>query len=74
MLGTGLVMKWLLQYREEQELGIHFAGAGLGIVVSALIVGFSGEYLLGGLGWRGQWLTLAACGMVLSVPANCSSS
>ena len=69
MLGTGLVMKWLMQYREEQELGIHFAGAGLGIVVSALIVGFSGEYLLGGLGWRGQWLTLAAFGAVLSVPA-----
>ncbi len=70
MLGTGLVLKWLMHYRaEKQEMGFHFAGAGLGIVLSALIVGYSGEYLFGGLGWRGQWLTLAAVGLVLSVPA-----
>ena len=69
MLGTGLVLKWLIHYREKHEMGLHFAGAGLGIVLSALIVGFSADYLLGGLDWRGQWLTLAAVGMVLSVPA-----
>ena len=70
MLGTGLVLKWLIHYREEkQEMGLHFAGAGLGIVVSALIVGFSADYFLGGLDWRGQWFTLAAFGVVLSVPA-----
>ena len=70
MLGTGLVLKWLMHYRaEKQEMGFHFAGAGLGIVLSALIVGFSADYLLGGLGWRGQWLTLAAVGAVLFVPA-----
>jgi len=70
MLGTGLVLKWLMHYRaEKQEMGLHFAGAGLGIVASAVIVWFSGEYLLGGLGWRGQWLTLAAVGALLFVPA-----
>jgi len=69
MLGTGLVLKWLLHYREKQELGLHFAGAGLGIVASALIVGFSGEYLLGGLDWRGQWVVLAVVGALLAGPA-----
>ena len=69
MLGTGLVLKWLMHNSDKQEMGFHFAGAGLGIVVSALIVGFSGEYLLGGLEWRGQWLTLAAFGVLLSIPA-----
>jgi len=70
MLGTGLVLKWLIHYREEKtEMGLHFAGAGLGIVVSALVVGFSADYFLGGLDWRGQWFTLAGFGVLLSIPA-----
>jgi len=36
MLGTGLVLKWLIRNDEKQEMGLHFAGAGLGIVISAL--------------------------------------
>ena len=70
MLGTGLVLKWLMHYRaEKKEMGIHFAGAGLGIALSALIVGFTADYFLGGLNWRGQWIVLAIVGGFLAIPA-----
>lgn len=66
MLGTGLVLKWLIHNKQNEEMGLHFAGAGLGIVAGALVVDFSAKHLFGGLGWQGQWFTLAAIGLVLS--------
>lgn len=69
MLGTGLVLKWLMHNEEKQEMGLHFAGAGLGIVVGALVVDYAANHLMGGLQWRGQWFALAAVGAMLLVPA-----
>ncbi|MEM7360520.1 MAG: YbfB/YjiJ family MFS transporter [Pseudomonadota bacterium] len=69
MLGTGLVLKWLIHNNQREEMGLHFAGAGIGIVVGALIVEFAANTLMGGLGWRGQWLTLAVFGSLLLIPA-----
>ncbi|PJB41570.1 MAG: MFS transporter, partial [Comamonadaceae bacterium CG_4_9_14_3_um_filter_60_33] len=31
LLGTGLIMNWLIRHNHRSELGIHFAGIGLGI-------------------------------------------
>lgn len=74
MLGTGLVLKWLVHNNQKQEMGLHFAGVGLGIIVSALVVEFAASQaanypLLAGMGWRGQWVVLAAAGVLLSIPA-----
>ncbi len=69
MLGTGLVLKWLIHNNHKQEMGLHFAGAGIGIVVGAVIVNVAAENILGGLNWRGQWLALAGFGMLLLLPA-----
>ena len=69
MLGTGLVLKWLLHNDEKQEMGLHFAGAGLGIVISALVVYLSADLFIDNIGWRGQWLALAAVGALLLLPA-----
>lgn len=69
MLGTGLVLKWLIHNNQKQEMGLHFAGAGLGIIVGALIVDFAADTLVGSWGWRGQWLALAGVGALLLVPA-----
>ncbi len=69
MLGTGLVLKWLIHNNHKQEMGLHFAGAGIGIVVGALVVDYAADSLLGGLDWRGQWFALAGFGLLLLVPA-----
>ena len=69
MLSTGLVLKWLIHNNEREEMGMHFAGAGVGIVVGALVVDYAANSLFGGLNWRGQWFALAAVGTLLLVPA-----
>ena len=69
MLGTGLVLKWLIHHKHKQEMGLHFAGAGIGIVVGAMVVNFSADMFLDSLGWRGQWLALAGFGALLLAPA-----
>lgn len=65
LLASGLVMNWLLRHRLRTELGLHFAGLGLGIVVSGIAVGL----MVGHLAWDGQWLALGTLGIVFFVPA-----
>ena len=70
MLGTGLIANWLERHGHKEDLGIHFAGLGLGIIIGALIVDFAADALLGGLQWQGQWFALAAFGAVFAIPAT----
>ncbi|WNL37933.1 YbfB/YjiJ family MFS transporter [Halomonas sp. PAMB 3232] len=66
LLASGLILHWLIEHKRRRELGIHFAGLGLGIVLAALAV----EGLLSlSIDWRGQWLWLTALGALLVVPA-----
>ncbi|MEM1435388.1 MAG: YbfB/YjiJ family MFS transporter [Pseudomonadota bacterium] len=69
MLGTGLVLNWLLHNGHEDELGIHFSGIGLGIVCAALVVDATGLDSALTVGWRWQWVALAGVGALLAVPA-----
>ena len=38
ILGSGLILNWLLRHGHRPELGLHFSGIGLGILVGGLIV------------------------------------
>ncbi len=66
LLGSGLVLGWLMRAGHRPELGLYFIGLGLGIVVSAL-----GALGMGsaGLGWQGQWLGFALLGLAFLLPA-----
>lgn len=66
LLGSGLVLGWLMRQGRRPELGLYFIGIGLGVVVSAL-----GAWGLSFLwpDWSSQWLAFAAIGMVFFVPA-----
>jgi len=66
LLGSGLVLGWLMQQGRRPELGLHFMGIGLGIVFSAL-----GAWALGRLwsDWEVQWWAFAVLGLVFFVPA-----
>lgn len=66
LLGSGLVLGWLMRAGRRPELGLYFTGLGLGIVVSAL-----GTLLMGrlGLDWRGHWWGFAAIGMLALIPS-----
>jgi len=65
LLGSGLILNWLMRHHFRGELGIHFAGAGLGIAGSSLLV----ELLSQHFDWRAQWLWFSAIGALLAIPA-----
>jgi len=66
LLGSGLVLGWLMQHGRRPELGVHFMGIGLGIMVTA-----GGAAVLTALwhDWSSHWLAFAAIGVVFGVPA-----
>ena len=65
LLGTGLILNWLIRHDHRSELGIHFSGIGLGIAGCAAAVLLMSPWF----DWRGQWLIFALLGGMLLVPA-----
>ncbi|APE30662.1 MFS transporter [Halomonas aestuarii] len=66
LLASGLILHWLIAHRQRGELGIHFAGVGLGMLVAALAV----ELMLQlSFDWRAQWWGFGALALALLVPA-----
>lgn len=65
LLASGLVLNWLLAHQHRPRLGLHFAGLGLGIVVSGTATGL----LAGHAGSSAQWIWLGLLGLLFLVPA-----
>lgn len=65
LIGSGLILNWLIRHNHRMELGIHFSGLGLGIVLSAIAVDLMATHL----SWDQQWLALTAIGIILFIPA-----
>ncbi len=65
LLGTGLILNWLIRHNHRPELGIHFTGIGLGIAGCSLAV----WAMSGVLDWQQQWFVFTAIACLLIVPA-----
>ena len=65
LLGTGLILNWLIRHNHRPELGIHFGGIGLGISGCAISVWL----MSGSFDWREQWFAFSAIACLLIVPA-----
>ena len=65
LIGSGLIMNWLIRHDYRSELGIHFGGLGLGIAFCSVVV----ELTLSNLNWQEQWYLMTAIGTVLMIPA-----
>ncbi len=65
LLGTGLILNWLIRHNHRSELGIHFSGIGLGIAGCAAAVAVMSHWL----DWREQWFVFTAIGCLLLIPA-----
>lgn len=65
LLGSGLIMNWLIRNGHRSELGIHFSGIGGGIAFCAFVVELMSHYV----NWSQQWFLLTAMGAVLLIPA-----
>jgi len=65
LMGSGLILNWMLRNGHRAELGIHFGGAGLGITLSAAVA----MVMAGHLDWAKQWEVFAIVGAFLAIPA-----
>jgi len=65
LLGSGLVLHWLIRHDHRSELGIHFSGIGLGIAFCAVAV----ELMHPHFDWREQWMLLTVMGGLMAIPA-----
>ena len=65
MLGSWLILNWLIRHGHRSELGIHFSGLGIGIVLGGLLVELAAPFA----DWRGPWWLLTLVGVALLVPA-----
>lgn len=65
LLGSGLILNWLIRHHYRSELGIHFAGAGLGIAFCSYIV----SVMTPDFDWREQWFALSILGVLMAIPA-----
>ncbi|MCG8038625.1 MAG: YbfB/YjiJ family MFS transporter [Candidatus Thiodiazotropha taylori] len=65
LLGSGLILNWLIRHDHRSELGIHFSGLGAGIAICAALV----EVMKSHLDWSQQWLLLSLFGLILIFPA-----
>lgn len=65
LLGSGLILNWLIRHGHKMELGVHFAGLGIGIALTAVAV----ELMSMNYNWAAQWYVFAIIGTVLVLPA-----
>jgi MFS family permease len=65
MLGSGLILNWLIRHNHRSELGIHFSGIGFGIAACSA----AAIFMVQDTAWDAQWFILAALGVLLLIPA-----
>ena len=65
LIGSGLILNWLIRHNYHSELGIHFSGIGLGIVLCSIAVELMSPYF----NWNEQWLLLTLIGGLILIPA-----
>lgn len=71
LIGSALVLNWLLRHTQKSEMGLHFVGLPLGIVFCSLIVLLMGNVTVEGmtLNWSEQWWWLVLVACLLACPA-----
>ncbi|EIJ41543.1 arabinose efflux permease family protein [Beggiatoa alba B18LD] len=65
LLASGLVLNWLIRERYRPDLGVHFMGLGLGIIVSGLAIAIMTHDVT----WDKQWIFLGIFGLIFFIPA-----
>lgn len=65
LIGSGLIVNWLIRHGHMNDLGFHHMGVGIGIALTAVMV----DLMIDHLDWQMQWIMFAAVGFVLAIPA-----
>ncbi|OMH38401.1 YbfB/YjiJ family MFS transporter [Motiliproteus sp. MSK22-1] len=65
LIGSGLILNWLMRHNYHSELGIHFAGMGIGIAFCSIAV----ELMIDHFSWEQQWFIFSLLGVLIAIPA-----
>ncbi len=65
LLASGMVLAFLVRHGRRPELGLHFIGLAIGIILSGALVMATN----GWLDWAWQWHVFGAATLVLLIPA-----
>lgn len=65
LIGSGLILNWMLKNGHKAELGVHFGGLGLGIAISAVLSMLMSDQF----DWQMQWTLFTFLGALLAIPA-----
>jgi predicted MFS family arabinose efflux permease len=65
LLASGMVLAFLVRHGRRPELGLHFVGLAIGVILSGALVAAT----TGLLSWDAQWMAFGAVTLVLLFPA-----
>ena len=65
LIGSGLILNWMMRNGHKPELGLHFGGVGLGIATTAVMA----ILMLERFDWAEQWQLFSLVGIALAIPA-----
>jgi predicted MFS family arabinose efflux permease len=65
LIASGLVLNWLIRHHCKPELGLHFSGLGMGVMIS----GLAALAMAGRFDWATQWVWLAVLGCGFLIPS-----
>lgn len=66
LIASGIILNWLMKNGHRGELGIHFAGLGLGIIFASALVETMIQFAFT---WQQQWIWFSFAAILLSIPA-----
>ena len=66
LIASGIILNWLIKNGHRGELGIHFAGLGLGIVFASALVEMMLQFAFT---WQQHWLWFSLAALLLTIPA-----
>jgi len=70
LIGSGLILNWMIRHDHKPELGLHFGGVGLGIAVTAIAtMSMSGNSIWAHLDWAQQWQVFTILAVLCAIPA-----
>jgi len=74
LIGSGLILNWMIRHGHKPELGLHFGGVGVGIAVTAIFAmlmsgNISSNEVLPHFTWAQQWQVFTVIAVLLAIPA-----
>ncbi|MGX9417752.1 YbfB/YjiJ family MFS transporter [Vibrio sp. WJH972] len=66
LIASAIILNWLMKNNYRGELGVHFAGMGIGIIITSLLVEVMSYFTFT---WEQYWFWCSIAAIVFAIPA-----